>query len=283
MTSIAARTIAITSGKGGVGKTCVAANLACALARDGKRVLVLDADLGLANLDIVLNLQPEVTLQDVLKGTHKVDEAMLEGPEGIRVLPAGSGLIESAHLTGEMRVRLREVLQKLVADFDFLLIDTGAGISDVVLYTASLAQEVLMVVTPEPTSLSDAYATIKVLAIHQAREHFSLAINQNTPGRSGDILVRQLQQIADRFLPEQLGRSVRLECAGTIPTDSAVERSVRARRPVLIHAPDCAAAQALRDLARGLALHSDRPRGLRLPADVPVAKAVQKEGRASLV
>ncbi len=277
-----ARTIAITSGKGGVGKTCVAANLACALARDGKRVLVLDADLGLANLDIVLNLQPAATLQDVLNGTHRVEQVMLDGPEGIRVLPAGSGLIESAHLTGDMRVRLRRELGKLVPNFDFLLIDTGAGISDVVLYTASLAQEVLMVVTPEPTSLSDAYATIKVLAIHQARAHFSLAINQNTPGRSGEVLVRQLQQIADRFLPALLGHSVRLECAGTIPADAAVERSVRARTPVIIDAPDSGAAQALRDLARSLALHSERPRGLRLPAEVPVTRAVRKADTASV-
>jgi len=266
------RTIAITSGKGGVGKTCVSASLACVLARTGKRVLVLDADLGLANLDILLNLHPDGTLQDVLNGTHSVKNVMLEGPAGIRVLPAGSGLVESARLTGDMRERLRQVLEEVAPEFDYLLIDTGAGISDVVLYTASLAQEVLVVATPEPTSLADAYATIKVLAFHQGRSHFSLVINQTPKERSGDVVAQQLQQIADRFLPDQLGRPIVLEFVGAIPSDPAVERSVRARVPVVLHAPEAPAAQALQDLARVLDRQPKRPRGLRPPEEQPAAR-----------
>ena len=156
---------AITSGKGGVGKTFVAANLAAALAARGERVLVLDADLGLANLDVVLNLAPRITLHDVFTGKHSLDEALTEVSPGFSVLLAGSGLVEYSRLTPEVRDKLVETLDAVRPRFDRVLLDTGAGISDVVLYTVSLADEVLIVATPEPTSLTDAYATIKVLAV----------------------------------------------------------------------------------------------------------------------
>src|SRR3954451_19225411 len=162
-----ARTLAITSGKGGVGKTFLSANLAAALAQRGERVLVLDADLGLANLDVVLNLFPKITLHDVFTGKAELSEAILPAPGGFSVLLAGSGLVEYSRLTPEVRDQLLGVIQKVAPRYDRILLDTGAGISDVVLYAVSLADEVMVVATPEPTSLTDAYATIKVLAGQQ--------------------------------------------------------------------------------------------------------------------
>ena len=151
-----ARIIAVTSGKGGVGKTFISANLAAALARRGQRVLVLDADLGLANLDVVLNLHPKVTLHDVFTNKATLDEAIVEAPGGFSVLLAGSGMVEYSRLTPEVRNEFFIVVQSLTPRFDVILHDTGAGISDVVLFSISLASEVLIVDTPEPTSLTDA-------------------------------------------------------------------------------------------------------------------------------
>jgi len=158
-----ARVIAVTSGKGGVGKTFLAANLGAALARLGRKVLVLDADLGLANLDVILNLAAKFTLHDVFTGRATLDEALWPAPGGFTVLLAGSGLIEYSRLTPELRERLLEVIAQVRDRFDDVIVDTGAGISDVVLYAVSLADDVVMVVTSEPTSMTDAYATVKVL------------------------------------------------------------------------------------------------------------------------
>src|SRR5262245_4635920 len=175
-----ARILAVTSGKGGVGKTFVSANLAAALARRGERVLVLDADLGLANLDVVLNLFPKVTLHDVFTGKSTLEQAILPVPGGFSVLLAGSGMVEYSRLTPEMRDQLTSVVNDIAPRFDRILLDTGAGISDIVLYTVSLADEALIVATPEPTSLTDAYATIKVLATTQGRRDLRVLVNQVT-------------------------------------------------------------------------------------------------------
>ncbi|GAB4042553.1 MAG: hypothetical protein Fur0014_14810 [Rubrivivax sp.] len=142
------RITAVTSGKGGVGKTFVAANLAAALARQGQRVLVLDADLGLANLDVVLNLFPKITLHDVFSGKSRLDEAILPAPGGFSVLLAGSGMVEYSRMTPEVREQLQQVIDEVAPRYDHVLLDTGAGISDVVLYTVSLAHDVIVVATP---------------------------------------------------------------------------------------------------------------------------------------
>ena len=168
-TAARARIMAVTSGKGGVGKTFISANLAAALAERGERVLVLDADLGLANLDVVLNLQPKLTLHDVFTGKATLEDAILAAPGGFSVLLAGSGLVEYSRLTPQVREQLIEIIEKVAPRFDHILLDTGAGISDVVLHAISLADDVLVVATPEPTSMTDAYATIKVLATLQKR------------------------------------------------------------------------------------------------------------------
>jgi len=255
------RTIAITSGKGGVGKTCVAANLGAALVKAGRRVLVVDMDLGLANLDIVLNLQPRATLHEVLIGTHTLDDAILEGPGGVRVLAAGSGMADYSRLTSGVREQLPDILRQVSRDYDYLLLDIGAGISEVVLYAASLAQEVLIVATPEPTSMADAYAAMKVMTMQQDRSRFFLVMNQVTKERPGRPLAEQLQRVADRFLREQLGKAVTLSYLGAVPADPAVEHSVCRRQLLMVHAPDTPAAQALAQVATELDLSVPTPVG----------------------
>ncbi len=236
---------AVTSGKGGVGKTFVTANLAAALARRGERVLVLDADLGLANIDVVLNLNPKVTLHDVFTERCTLEQALLPAPGGFTALLAGSGMVEYSRLTPEVRDKLLQVVEAVRPRFDRVLLDTGAGISDVVLYTVSLADEVLVVATPEPTSLTDAYATIKVLATTQQRRRLQLLVNQVSRPGEGRTVRAQLQAVVDRYVNPGLESPMKLELVGEVPQDTTV-REVALRRELLIERyPGAAAAQAL--------------------------------------
>ncbi|HET9645205.1 MAG TPA: MinD/ParA family protein [Burkholderiaceae bacterium] len=247
-----ARVTAITSGKGGVGKTFVAANLAAALAKRGERVLVLDADLGLANLDVMLNLSPKITLHDVFTGRRALDEAILPVPGGFSVLLAGSGMVEYSRLTSEVREQLLKVIAAVAPRFDRVLLDTGAGISDVVLFTISLADQVMVVATPEPTSLTDAYATIKVLATTQKRHVLQLLVNQvNRPGE-GKVIRNQLQQVTDRYVAPAVNAQVKLELIGEIPNDKAVREAIQRRQLLLECVPGSAAAQAIANFAARL-------------------------------
>jgi flagellar biosynthesis protein FlhG len=253
MSNAKARITAVTSGKGGVGKTFIAANLAAALARRGERVLVLDADLGLANLDVVLNLYPKITLHDVFTGKAELNDAILPAPGGFSVLLAGSGLVEYSRLTTEVREQLLAVIQKVAPRFDHILLDTGAGISDVVLYAVSLADEVLVVATPEPTSLTDAYATIKVLATQQQRRVIRLVVNQSSRAGEGRVIRGQLQQVVDRFVSNGTDTPLKLELLGEVPHDPAVREAVQRRQLLLDTMPGCAAATALGGIAEKLA------------------------------
>ncbi len=243
---------AVTSGKGGVGKTFMAANLAAALTRRGERVLVLDADLGLANLDVVLNLHPKITLHDVFTGKAELTEAILPAPGGFSVLLAGSGLVEYSRLTPEVRDQLMEVIQKLAPRFDRILLDTGAGISDVVLYAVSLADDVMVIATPEPTSLTDAYATIKVLASQQQRRVIQLVVNQTSRPGEGRAIRNQLQQVIDRYVSNGTDTPLKLELIGEIATDASVREAVQRRQLLLESIPGCAAAKAVGAIAEKL-------------------------------
>ena len=251
-----ARTVAITSGKGGVGKTFFSANLAAALSRQGLKVLVLDADLGLANLDVVLNLYPKITLHDVFTGKAQLEEAILPAPGGFSVLLAGSGLVEYSRLTPEIRDQLVTIFEAVKPRFDVILIDTGAGISDVVLYAVSMAHEVIVVATPEPTSMTDAYATIKVLSAQQNREQMHLVVNQ--VGRAGDgrSICNQLQQVVERFVQGPNGVSPKLSFLGDIPLDTSVREAVQKRQLVLELHPGCAASQGVVQVATRLLARS---------------------------
>lgn len=244
-----ARIHAVTSGKGGVGKTFLSANLAAALARLGHRVLVIDADLGLANLDVVLNLQPKTNLHDVFTGKASLDAALLNAPGGFDVLLAGSGLVEYSRLTPEVRDQLMQVLTAVRPRYDHVIIDTGAGISDVVLHAVSLADNVLIVATPEPTSLADAYATIKVLALQQHRRTMLVAVNQVSRTGEGRAVAQQLQTVVDRFVKLADNQVVKLRYVGEIPNDKTVREAVQRRMLLMQMFPGCSAAQAMTQLA----------------------------------
>ena len=243
------RVIAVTSGKGGVGKTFVSANLAAALAKLGHKVLVLDADLGLANLDVVLNLYPKITLHDVFTGKAKLEEAIVKAPGGFSVLLAGSGMVEYSRLAPEVRDDFLRIMSGLMPHYDIVLLDTGAGISDVVLFAVSLASEVLVVATPEPTSLTDAYATIKVLVGQQKRQTIRMVINQTARLGDGRAITVQLQQVLDRFVVTEPGRPIKLVHMGDIPADPAVRQAIMRRQLLMTATPSCPAAMAIGQLA----------------------------------
>ena len=243
------KVLAVTSGKGGVGKTFVSANLAAALAKRGQRVLVLDADLGLANLDVVLNLYPKITLHDVFTGKAKLEQAIIKAPGGFSVLLAGSGMVEYSRLTPEVRDDFLKIVSGLIPHYDVLLLDTGAGISDVVLFAVSLASEVLVVATPEPTSLTDAYATIKVLVGQQARKTVRLIVNQTARLGDGRAITAQLQQVLDRFVTPESGQGVKLLHLGDIPADPMVRQAVMRRQLPMQTMPGCPAGLAISQLA----------------------------------
>lgn len=263
------KVIAVTSGKGGVGKTFVSANLAAALTRRGIKVLVLDADLGLANLDVVLNLYPKITLHDVFTGKATLEDAILKAPGGFSVILAGSGMVEYSRLTPEVREDFLRLMADVVPRYDVVLLDTGAGISDVVLFALSLASEILLVATPEPTSLTDAYATIKVLATQQKRQLVRLLVNQTARPGDGKAITAQLQMVLNRFLGTgdktdttgkvQQTTAVRLIHVGDIPSDVAVKESVMRRQLLLAQAPGSPAALAVAQIAGRLVETVIRP------------------------
>ncbi|MBL8305136.1 MAG: MinD/ParA family protein [Rubrivivax sp.] len=246
------RILAVTSGKGGVGKTFFTANLAAALARQGRKVLVLDADLGLANLDVLLNLFPKITLHDVFTGKSTLAEAVLPFSGGFDVLLAGSGMVEYSRMTPEIRDQLQRVIAEVAPRYDHVLLDTGAGISDVVLYTVSLAGEVMLVVTPEPTSITDAYATMKVLANTQGRRRFKLLVNQTRKMGESRLVRQQLQQVLDRYVNPGLDSPVQVELFGEVPADPSVRESIQRRQLLLELLPGAPAATAIGNVATRL-------------------------------
>ncbi len=209
------RIISVTSGKGGVGKTNVTANLAYAFSETfGKKVLVLDADMGLGNMDVLFNLRPRWTLRDFLFDNRSLADVLVEGPAGIRILPAASGVEEMTALSPEQNLKLISAFDQLEADFDILLIDTGAGISENVLTFNLASQETLIVVTPEPTSRTDAFALMKVLNRRYSGKPLLFLSNMVRDRREGLELFDLVSRVADRFLPD-----LNLSFAGFLPQD----------------------------------------------------------------
>ena len=243
--------ISISSGKGGVGKTNIVANLALALTRRGKRVLILDADLGLANIDILLGLSPRYTIEHLLTGQKRLEDVLVQGPEGMVILPAGSGIPDLADLNEGQKLFLLNEMDQLSQRIDLLLIDTGAGISANVLYFNLAAQESIIIITPEPTSLTDAYALIKVLATRHQKKHFIVLANAVTSEPEAKEVFKKISLVADRFLS-----SVSLDYLGFIPQDEHVLQAVRKQKAVLDLFPHSPAGKSFMALSQRLL---DRP------------------------
>ena len=239
-----AQVIAVTGGKGGVGKTSVSITLSIARAELGRQVVLLDADLGLANVDVLLGLQPRHTLADVLAGTCTLDQILLEGPGGVRIIPASSGTQTMVGLDPREHAGLIHAFSDIAATLDVLLIDTAAGIADSVVSFVRAAQECIVVACDEPSSLADAYALIKLLNRDHGMQRFRLLGNMVRSPQEGRALYAKLSQVCERFL------DVTLLDAGFIPFDDLVRKCIQRQRPVLTGAPQSRAAQAFRELAR---------------------------------
>jgi flagellar biosynthesis protein FlhG len=242
------RVIAVTSGKGGVGKSNVVVNLGLALAKMGQKVLLIDADLGLANLDILLGLSPRFTIHDFLSLRRSLAEVMVEGPEGIKILPASSGISELADLDKHQKMFLLSEMDDYSENLDVVLIDTGAGISRNVLFFNIAAQERIVVANNEPTSITDAYALIKVLASRHGEKHYRLLVNGLAKPQDGEMVYRTMLRVTERFL----GRGISLEYLGVIPYDEAIPRAVLKRQPVLTLFPRARVSRSFNSLAKRL-------------------------------
>lgn len=242
-----ARVIAITSGKGGVGKTNIVANLGYALCKAGHRVLIFDADLGLGNLDVLLGLTPRYNLSHVLEGSKRLSEIIVSGPGNVKILPASSGIQELTKLTASQKIEIFNDLNTLLSSYDIVLIDTAAGISSNVLYFNASANEIMVVVTPEPTSITDAYALIKILSVRYQEKHFRLIVNLANNAREADEVSRQLCLVANRFL------DVSIEYFGHVLMDDNVKLGVRKQKVVSEMAPMTRASRDFAELAHKLA------------------------------
>lgn len=236
--------IAVSGGKGGTGKTSVAVNLATAFAQAGRRTLLLDGDLGLANVDVLMGLTPRCTLEHVLRGERRLEEVIVESASGVRVVPSASGVTRMATLSAAEQAGIVQAFGALPEQVDVLLVDTAAGINDSVLQFCQAAQQVLLVLRDEPTSLTDTYAQIKVLSRTYGVRRFRVLANMTRGSGQGQDVFARLQRVTDRYL------DVVLEYAGEIPEDAAMRRAVQAQRPVLESFPGSPAAQAFRRLAQ---------------------------------
>jgi flagellar biosynthesis protein FlhG len=240
------KVIAFTSGKGGVGKTNIVANLAISLSKLGKRVVVLDADLGLANIDVLLGLTPKFHLGHLINGSKTLAEVIVEGPSKVRIIPASSGIQELTKLSPEQRTRILGKLQTLTSESDFLFIDTGAGISDNVLYFLTAAAEVIVVCQPEPTSIVDAYAVIKVLVTNDPEKQIKILVNCVEDGAEAQRVFDQISTVALRFLQRKL------VLMGYIYKDSSIPMAVKDQSSVVTSFPNSNASRCFQALARQL-------------------------------
>jgi flagellar biosynthesis protein FlhG len=241
------RVICITSGKGGVGKTNVTANLAYAMAARGLRVLILDADLNLANIDVLLGLTPKYNLQHVFTGEKSLEEVMIQGPGGINILPGASGIMELANLDEEQRLYFLAEMATINDKIDILLIDTGAGINENVIYFNLAAQERIILLTPEPTSLTDAYAMIKVLSTRHDVKRFKILVNMALSEKEAMNVFKKIFKVCDQFLT-----TLSLDFIGYLPYDKKLTIAVRSQCLVSEKFPDCQASKRIGEISKTL-------------------------------
>ena len=242
----APQVLAITSGKGGVGKTLTTVNLAMAARRLGKSVLIFDGDMGLANVDIVLGLKSRYTIRDVLDGHAALKDIMIKGPLGVDLIPSGSGIASLTRLSHVQKQQIIEQISQLDHHYDLILIDTGAGIADSVTHFCKAADQTLVVTTPEPHAMTDAYALIKVLAEDHGVKSLHLLVNQTRSEGEGLKILTRIADVAMRFL------DVRVHSAGHVPFDPQVTKSVMLRRAATEESTHTIAGQAWGQTARRL-------------------------------
>jgi len=237
------RVITITSGKGGVGKTNIAVNLAISLAQEGSRVILFDADLGLANVDVLLGVTPPLTLYDYLYREVSIEDVLYPGPDGVKIISGGSGILELAQLTISARSKIIKNLSKLEQLADLVLIDTGAGISKDVLAFCAAADEVYVVITPEPTSLTDAYALIKVLDRFSLHREVYFFVNQSRSDLETKDTINRLEAIVNKYL------KIKVKFMGDIPYDQSILKAVRNQRPFVLAMPNSRASREMKKIA----------------------------------
>lgn len=240
------RVIAVTSGKGGVGKTNFTINLALALNSNGHRVIILDADLGLANVDVILGVTPKYTLYNVLKGEKNINEIITTGPQGIQIIAGGSGIQELANLRKWQVDNFIEKIGDLENMAEIIIIDTGAGLSRNVMSFVLAADEVILVTTPEPTSITDAYGLIKAMTTKKKEGIVHLVVNKVEDENEADAVTSKLTMVADRFL------KLKLIKLGFIIEDSVVSKAVKSQEPFLLKYPKSDASKCIYKLAAQL-------------------------------
>lgn len=228
----------IASGKGGVGKTNIAVNMAIAMQKKGQRVMILDADLGLANVDVVLGIYPSITLYDVMFKNKHLNDAVVSGPGGIRIIPGGSGMMEMTKIDGKRQGELAKQFTEL-EDIDILLIDTGAGISMNQLSFITFSHEVILVTTPEPTSITDVYSVMKIIAELKMKKKVKLIVNKATSSKLAELTYEKLQKTSSNFL------GINLEYLGYVVDDVRVVNSVMKQVPFILQYPNCLASQSI--------------------------------------
>lgn len=238
------RTIAVSGGKGGIGKTNVSVNLALALIRSGRSVMLMDADLGMANVDVMLNLKPQRDLHSVITGDCELTDIIIEGPGGLQVVPAASGIGKMAELTVLEQGNLVRAFDELKQQVDVLVIDTAAGISPSVITFSKACQEVIVVVCDEPAALTDAYALMKVLNKEHGIKRFQVLANMVTDAEQGRLLYSKLVNVADIYLNVSIG------FLGSIPMDEKMREAIRSQAPVVEEFPNSASSLAFQRLAK---------------------------------
>lgn len=245
--------IAVSAGKGGVGKSNISVNLAVALAQLNKEVMLLDADLGLANVDIMLSLHTQYNLSHVIQGVCQLSDIILKGPNGISVIPSASGTEFMTKLTHAEHAGIIDSFNELTNNLDYLIIDTAAGISETVLSFTRSSQELIVVACDEPTSLTDAYALIKVMNTRYDWSHFHIVANMVRHLKDGRELYNKLFNVSEQFL------DVQLDYLGAIPFDEHVHKAVKMQKPVLLSYPDSPASEAIRELAENVTTWPYKP------------------------
>jgi flagellar biosynthesis protein FlhG len=240
------RTVVISSGKGGVGKSTLALNLSLSLCSEGQRVILLDADLGLANIDVMLGLSPEYHIQHLVQGRKSLKDIIITGPLGLKIIPGGSGINELANLSDAELNRILIEVGKVDGDYDYMVIDTGAGISKNVISFMLAADEVIVITTPEPTSLTDAYGCVKTIAKQSYAGGVSVVINQVSDNNEGLMVAEKFRLVCKQFL------NVDIKLLGSIPSDSLVGEVVRQQKALMQAYPRSTAARHIQNIARRL-------------------------------